>query len=108
MKLTAMKLQAFIREYKGDVLSMDHGNMKIRLGSLGFTRRWGSTTAKQPIDVCISFGTMRSVSQLDGKTKTVHQVSILVVPYGKVTEAEAFAGRCMVMMRDLRAYLLGS
>ena len=108
LELTAMKLQAFIREYKGDVLSMDHGNMKIRLGSLGFTRRWGSTTAKQPIDVCISFGTMRSVSQIDGKPKTVHQVSILVVPYGKVSEAEAFAGRCMVMMRDLRAYLLGS
>jgi hypothetical protein len=51
---------------------------------------------------------MRSVSQLDGKPKTVHQVSILVVPYGKVSEAEAFAGRCMIMMRDLRAYLLGS
>jgi diguanylate cyclase (GGDEF)-like protein len=108
LELTAMKLQAFIREYKGDVISQEHGNMKIRLGSLGFTRRWGSTTARQPIDVLVSFGTVRSVNQADGKPKTVHQVSIIVTPHGKVTEAETFAHRCGILMRELRAYLLGS
>ncbi len=108
LELTAMKLQAFIREYKGDVLSQEHGNLKIRIGSLGFTRRWGSTTAKQPVDVQVSFGTCRAVNQADGKARTMHQVSIIVTPHGKVTEAEIFAGRCGILMRELRAYLLGS
>ncbi len=82
--------------------------MKIRLGSLGFTRRWGSTTPKQPVDVTISFGTCRIVSPTDGKPRTVHQVSIVVTPHGRVSEAEIFATRCGILMRELRAYLLGS
>lgn len=108
LELTAMKLQAFIREYKCEVLSQEHGNMNIRMGTLGFTRRWGSTTAKQPIDVLISFGTTRLVSPTDGKPKTVHQVSISVTPHGKVSDPDVFAARCGVLMREIRAYLLGS
>ena len=103
-----MKLQAFIREFKGDILSQEHGNMKIRIGSLGFTRRWGTTSSKQPIDVTIAFGTCRSANPIDGRLKTVHQVSIVVVPHGKVPEVEMFVGRCGVLMREIRAYLLGS
>ena len=108
LELTAMKLQAFIREYKCEMVSQDVGNMKIRLGSLGFTRRWGSTTAKQPLDVGIAFGTSRTVSPADGKARTVHQVSIVITPHGKVSDPETFAARCGILMRELRAYMLGS
>ncbi|MFN9717558.1 MAG: diguanylate cyclase [Planctomycetota bacterium] len=108
LELTAMKLQAFIREYKAQILGQDHGNMKIRLGSLGFTRRWGSNFEKQPIDVSIMFDTCRTISPLDGKPRTIHKVSIAVTPFGKTPDGETFAHRCGILMRDLRAYLLGS
>jgi hypothetical protein len=108
LELTAMKLQAFIREYKAEVLKQEHGVMRIRIGSLGFTRRWGSNTSRQPVDVQISFGTSRSVGVSDGKAKTVHQVSVIVTPHGKVAEAEMFVARCGILMREMRAYLLGS
>ena len=108
LELTAMKLQAFLREYKVEVVSQDIGSMKIRMGKLGFTRRWGSTTSKQPIEVQIAFGTSRAISPLDGKPKTVHQVTISVVPIGKAPDGETFATRCGILMRELRAYLLGS
>lgn len=108
LELTAMKLQAFIREYKVEVLDQDHGNMKIRMGSLGFTRRWGSTTQRQPIDVRITFGTSRSNSPVDGKPKTVRQVEIIVSPHGRAPDGEVFAQRCGILMRELRAYLLGT
>ena len=108
LELTAMKLQAFIREYKAEVLKQEHGVMRIRIGSLGFTRRWGSTTSRQPVNVQISFGTSRSVGVSDGKAKTVHQVSVIVTPHGKVAEAEIFVARCGILMREMRAYLLGS
>ena len=108
LELTAMKLQAFIREYKAEVLKQEHGVMRIRIGSLGFTRRWGSTTSRQPVNVQISFGTSRSVGVSDGKAKTVHQVSVIVTPHGKVAEADIFVARCGILMREMRAYLLGS
>jgi diguanylate cyclase (GGDEF)-like protein len=108
LELTAMKLQAFIREYKVDVLGQEHGLMKIRIGTLGFTRRWGSTTQRQPVDVQISFGTSRSISPVDGKPKTVRQVAIIVVPHGRAPDGESFALRCGILMRELRAYLLGT
>jgi diguanylate cyclase (GGDEF)-like protein len=108
LELTAMKLQAFIREYKAQVLNQDHGTMQIRLGSLGFTRRWGSTTVRQPIDIQITFGTNPAASPIDGKQRTIRQVSINVTPHGRAPDGETFALRCGILMRELRAYLLGT
>lgn len=38
LELTAMKLHAFIREYKVEILKQDHSQIQIRIGKLGFTR----------------------------------------------------------------------
>jgi diguanylate cyclase (GGDEF)-like protein len=108
LELTAMKLQAFIREFKAEILGQDHGNMRVRLGTLGFTRRWGSTPERQPVEIGISFETTRAVSGLDGKPKTLRQISVIVHPHGKEPDGDLFIKRCVMLMRELRAYLLGS
>jgi len=90
------------------VLSQSQGVMKLRLGALGFTRRWGSNPAKQPVEVQISFSTTRSVSAVDGKPKTVRQVSVVMSPLGRISDMDIFTIRCTLLMRELRAYLLGS
>jgi diguanylate cyclase (GGDEF)-like protein len=108
LELTAMKLKAFLRESEADIQEQDHGTMRFRFGTLGFTRRWGRTPDRQPIEVNLKFETIRTTAQNDGHAKTVRQVSITVVPLGKPPEIEVFAERCRVLMREMRAYLLGS
>lgn len=108
LELTAMKLHAFIREYKVEVLSQDNAQMKMRIGRLGFTRRWGSVTERQPLEIEVQFETTRSAEGPDSKSKTTRLVSIVAVPFGKAPDAETFAHRCGILMRELRAYLLGS
>lgn len=108
LELTAMKLQAFLREAKADVIEQEHGTMRFRLGTLGFTRRWGRTLPRQPIEVTLRFETVRTTTQGDGKAaKTIRQVLTTIEPIGKPPEIEVFAERCKVLMRELRAYLLG-
>ena len=108
LELTAMKLHAFIREYKVEVLSQDHSQMKIRIGKLGFTRRWGGTTERKPLEIDVQFETTRSAEGPDTKSKTVRLVSIVAIPYGRAPDAETFAHRCGILMRELREYLLGT
>ena len=103
-----MKLHAFIREYKVEILSQDHSQMKIRIGKLGFTRRWGSTMDRQPLEIDVQFETTRSAESANTKSKTVRLVSLIVIPFGRAPDAEMFAHRCGILMRELRAYLLGS
>ena len=108
LELTAMKLHAFIREFNVEILSQDQAQMKIRLGKLGFTRRWGNTIDRQPLEIEVQFETTRSAESANTKSRTVRLVSIVAVPYGRAPEAEVFAHRCGILMRELRAYLLGS
>jgi diguanylate cyclase (GGDEF)-like protein len=107
LELTAMKLHAFIREYKVEVLCQDHSQMKIRIGKLGFTRRWGSTTDRQPLEIEVLFETTRSAEGPDTRSKTIRLVSLIVTPFGRAPDAETFGHRCGILMRELREYLLG-
>ena len=108
LELTAMKLHAFIREHKVEILSQENAQMKMRVGKLGFTRRWGSTTDRQPLEIDVQFETTRSSEGPDAKSKTMRLVAIVAVPHGRVPDPEMFAHRCGILMRELRAYLLGS
>ncbi|HRA89987.1 MAG TPA: GGDEF domain-containing protein, partial [Planctomycetaceae bacterium] len=107
LELTAMKLHAFIREFKVEILSQDHSAMKIRMGKLGFTRRWGSTTDRQPLEIEVQFETTRSAEGPETKSKTMRLVTVVAIPFGRAPDAQTFAHRCGILMRELRAYLLG-
>lgn len=108
LELTAMKLQAFIREFKATIIDQSQGTMYIRLGSLGFTRKWGTTADRQPIDISLAFETLRVGGTSAEKARTLRQVSVCIVPHGRTPDSDAFAKRCVSLMRELRAYLLGS
>ncbi len=108
LELTAMKLHAFIREYDVNIQVQEHGSMNFRMGSLGFTRRWGNAKERQPIDVELRFETTRTISKVDNKPKTMRRIMIRVTPHGRPADMTAFASRCGILIRELRAYLLGS
>ncbi len=108
LELTAMKLRAFLQEFDVDILSQAVGEIRFRLGSLGLTRRWGGGQERQPLEIELRFESVRTVSKLDGKPKTVRMIHLLANSYGKVPDMETFVNRCNSMIRELRAYLLGS
>ena len=103
-----MKLHAFIREYDVNIQVQEHGSMNFRMGSLGFTRRWGNAKERQPIDVELRFETTRTISKVDNKPKTMRRIMIRVTPHGRPADMTAFASRCGILIRELHAYLLGS
>jgi diguanylate cyclase (GGDEF)-like protein len=108
LELTAMKLHAFVREYKVEILKQEIGQMSFRMGSLGFTRRWGSTKDRQPLEVSLRFDVIRTTNENYARCKTIRRMSVTATPLGKVPNMETFSQRCGTLMRELRAYLLGS
>lgn len=108
LELTAMKLQAFLREFKVDILTQDVGTMRFRMGTLGFTRRWGSSLDRQALEVELQFETVRTTNKSDGKARTLRRMTVVAVSIGKVPDMAVFVSRCHHLIRELRSYLLGS
>ena len=109
LELTAMKLNAFISAVDDiKVIHQEHGHLKIRLGSLGFTRRWGKTPERQAVEMDIRFETTRESRGETEKARTRRKVTVAMVPIGKVPDTPTFELRCVQVMMQLRSYLLGS
>ena len=108
LQLTAMKLNAFIDATDGiDVTQQEHGHLKMRIGSVGFTRRWGKTPDRQAIEMDVRFETSRESSD-SSDAKIRRKVSVAIVPVGKVPDPATFELRCLQIMLQLRSYLLGN
>lgn len=109
LELTAMKLNAFISTVDDiKVTHQEHGHLKLKMGSVGFTRRWGTTPERQAIEMDIRFETMRESDRDSGKGRTRRRVAVAIVPVGKVPDCATFELRCLQVMLQLRSYLLGS
>lgn len=108
LQLTAMKLNAFIDATEDiQVTEQEQGHLKMRIGSVGFTRRWGKTPDRQAVEMDVRFETSRESSD-SADAKTRRKVSVAIVPIGKVPDAATFELRCLQIMLQLRSYLLGS
>jgi diguanylate cyclase (GGDEF)-like protein len=108
LELTGIKLRAFISEQGGSIAEQEKGRMKIQIGSPGFFNRWGRTPAKQPVELIISFETTRRSSS-NWEPARIHRiVSVEIRSQAKVPNLDVFTVRCLGLMRDLRAYLLGA
>ncbi len=108
LELTAMKLNAFISTV--DEIELTHqeqGFLQLRLGYLGFTRRWGSVPERQAIEVDIRFETTREAGNGPHGGKTLRQVAVVIRPLGRVPSKAKFELRCNQVMLQLRSYLLG-
>ncbi|MCA9049115.1 MAG: diguanylate cyclase, partial [Planctomycetaceae bacterium] len=108
LELTAMKLNAFISASDVRVTFQEHGHLQLQCGSLGFTRRWGSTPERQPIEVDVKFETTREQDAKSGSAKTRRAVIVTITPVGRIPNNAAFELRCLQLMVQLRSYLLAS
>ena len=107
LELTAMKLNAFISSADMQVTHQEQGQLKVRLGQVGFTRKWGSTPERQAIEMDIRFETSLE-SRENGHSKTRRRVNVRIIPIGKVPNEATFELRCLQMMMQLRSYLMGA
>lgn len=108
LELTAMKLNAFLTVAEVDIKHQEHGHLILQTGKLGFTRRWGTTAERQPIDIDIKFESSRSADTGAGESKTRRFVVIVIKPVGKVSEQAIFELRCVRLIQQLKSYLLTS
>ncbi|MEQ9410847.1 MAG: diguanylate cyclase [Fuerstiella sp.] len=109
LELTAMKLNAFISNVEDiRVTHQEHGHLKLRLGTLGFLRRWGTKPERQAIEMDIRFETVRESVEGPGTGKTRRKVAVAIAPVGKVPDKPTFELRCVQVMLQLRSYLLGT
>lgn len=108
LELTGIKLRAFISEQGGNITEQEKGRMKIQVGSPGFFKRWGRTAPRQPVEIVISFETTRRSSS-NWEPLRIHRIVMVEIrSEGRVPGMEVFTSRCLAIMRDLRAYLLGA
>ena len=108
LELTAMKLNAFINATDGiKVTHQEQGHLKLQMGSVGFTRRWGTTSERQAIEMDIRFETTREAGD-SGAGKTRRRVVLTIVPVGKVPDQAIFELRCAEVILQLRSYLLAA
>ncbi len=108
VELTGMKLRAFIAEYRGVFVVEEVGKMQIRLGSSGFFKTWGRAPARQPVEIAISYETTRNSSSPREKARIHRIVTVDIRSVGNVPNMDVFAARCLSLIRDLRAFLLGT
>lgn len=109
LELTAMKLNAFISTVDDIRLThQEHGHLKLKMGTVGFTRRWGTKPERQAIEMDIRFETSRESDRDSGKGRTRRRVAVAIVPVGKAPDSATFELRCLQVMMQLRSYLLGS
>ena len=106
LELTAMKLNAFISASDVKLLHQEHGHLRLQTGSLGFTRRWGSTPERQAIEIDVKFETTRVQDPKTGEARTKRCVSVVITPLGKAPSEVVFELRCLQLMVQLRSYLL--
>ena len=109
LELTAMKLDAFISSFDDiKVTHQEHGHLKVRLGNVGFTRRWGKLPDSQAVEMDIGFETTRESRSETDEARTRRKVTVAIVPVGKIPDTPTFELRCVQLMMQLRSYLLGS
>jgi len=108
LEITAMKLNAFIDASNAKVKVEEHGHMKLRMGSVGFTRRWGSQPDRQAVEIDVRFETVRESQSDSAKARTRRRVSVVIVPVGKAPDQATFELRCLQLMMQMKSYLQGS
>ncbi|MCH2210158.1 MAG: diguanylate cyclase [Fuerstiella sp.] len=108
LEITAIKLDAYLKETGMDIRSQDRGTLKLQAGRNRFSRRWGSTPDRQPVEIEVQFETQRQTDPTSGRQKTVHFVSVTMQPVGRRPDTELFQFRCSRLIQEMRAYLLSS
>ncbi|MCH2201108.1 MAG: diguanylate cyclase [Fuerstiella sp.] len=108
LEITAIKLDAYLNATGIDVRSQDQGMLKLQAGRYGFSRRWGPTPDRQPVEIEVQFETQRQTDPSSGRQKTVHFVSVTMQPVGRLPDAGIFKTRCSQLIQEMRAYLLSS
>lgn len=106
LELTAMKLNAFIDAHDVTVLQQAQGQVKLRQGTLGFMRRWGTTPERQAVELDITFETTRDSDRSDNPPRTRRWVNVTIRPLGRVSCQDVFELRCQQVMMQLKSYLL--
>ena len=100
--LVTIKLRGFVTDFGADLRSVTESQVVMRLGQLGFTRRWGNTPDRQAIEMTINIGAERDAR---GAAKYV-PVDVRMTPLGRPSSVEQFVERCASVSRNLRGYMV--
>ena len=84
LELTAMKLNAYIAASNVKVTKQEHGHLKMRSGSVGFTKRLGSNAERQAVEIDVKFETTRETDSRTGESKTKRHIAVTMSPIGRV------------------------
>ena len=98
------KLKGFVQDHHARLLDVKPNLVAIKLGETSFTRRWGRTAERQPVEMIV---TMCEVESL-GKRATTRRVKleVTVTPVGKAPDEATFDSRAARAVELLRSYLL--
>lgn len=102
--ILVFKLKGFVQDHGARLLDVKPNLVALRLGETTFTRKWGRTAERQPVEVIVAISEYE-VQRKRSATRRV-KLDVTVTPVGKAPDDAAFESRAMRAVELLRSYLL--
>jgi hypothetical protein len=102
------KLGGFVTEKDAELLEVTTDRVRMRLGRRTLFSRWGKTDETRPVDVELDFGTEVPLRDVNGRKVKSNQiqVSVRILPVGRVKSREVFLDRATQVLKNLSTYFL--
>lgn len=98
------KLGGFVRDQDVKLKKVAEHRVVIRMGSAGLLRVWGSSPARQPVEITIDFGAGTAPNQGRRAAAPHVDVRIQIRPIGIVRNPDVFQSRARQVTKTVRSY----
>jgi diguanylate cyclase (GGDEF)-like protein/putative nucleotidyltransferase with HDIG domain/PAS domain S-box-containing protein len=107
-EMIVYKLGGFVVEKDVELLEVTTDRVRMRLGRRSLFSRWGKTDETRPVDVELDFGREVPLRDVNGRKVKSNQiqVSVKILPVGRVKSREVFLERATQVLKGLSTYFL--
>jgi diguanylate cyclase (GGDEF)-like protein/PAS domain S-box-containing protein len=107
-EMIVYKLGGFVVEKDVELLEVTTDRVRMRLGRRTLFSRWGKTDETRPVDVELDFGREVPLRDVNGRKVKSNQiqVSVKILPVGRVKNREVFLERATQVLKGLSTYFL--
>ncbi len=107
-EMIVYKLGGFVNEKDARLLEVTTERVRMRLGQRSLFSRWGKSQTSQPVDIVLGLGSEAPFRDVNGRKVKSNQIQVTVkiVPVGRVKNRELFLSRARQVLKELSTYFL--
>jgi diguanylate cyclase (GGDEF)-like protein/putative nucleotidyltransferase with HDIG domain/PAS domain S-box-containing protein len=107
-EMIVYKLGGFVIEEDAELLEVTTERVRMRLGRRTLFSKWGRSDDTRPVEVDLDFGSEVALRDVNGRKVKSNQiqVSVKIVPVGRVKDRDVFLERARQVLKGLSTYFL--